>query len=132
MVKEVVEYLKNSEELKDKEIIIDYMPSQTGTFCLKAKKFEPVAEKYVDGGELRRYECTFCMREAYTFDNLQNGENCRILEALCECIEKWEKEGFYPQGQNFVKVEVTSGIYIISNDVSTAEYALDIRFLYMK
>ncbi len=130
MVKEIIAYLKNYGGFENKEIIIDYMPSQTGTFCLKAKKFEPVYEKYVDGGEIRQHICALCMREAYTFDNERNDKNTALLEAFITCLKEWDKKEFYPSGHDFIKAEAVSGIYIISNDVSTAEYAVDIRFLY--
>lgn len=130
MIKEIIDYLKLFEGFKGKEIIIDYMPSQTGTFCLKSSKFDPVYRKFVDGGCIKQHKCTLCMREAYTFDNNLNSQNTKFLEDFIKWLEIQEKDKVYPENHNFFQVDAISGIYIVSNDVSTAEYAVDLRFLY--
>ncbi len=128
MVKKIIDYLKNFEGFGGKEIILDYTPSQTGTFSLKPLKFDPVYEKFVDGGEIKQHICSLCMREAYTFDNQRNLKNISFFENFFKWLKIQNDLKNYPE--DCFEVNAVSGIYIISNDVSTVEYAVDLRFLY--
>ncbi len=130
MVEKIISYLKGYGGFKGKEIIIGYMPSQTGTLCLKTGEFKPLYKEYVDGGRVKQFICELCMREAYTFDNSRNVKNTAFLEGVISWLEEQNKKRAYPEGADFIKAEAISDIYIISNDVSTAEYAVKLRFLY--
>lgn len=113
---------------------MNYLAEKVNSISIEAVPCNPVARKYVDGGELRQYEFVFAFRDEYDEDKEKNIDTAEFFEELSELMEEKSDAGELPELDKYEAREMkcVSHGYAISNTQRTARYQMQCRFLYYK
>lgn len=116
-------------------ININFLDGEVDSFSLEEIPCTPVLKKYVDGSTLRQFEFTFCSREPYGAEIIQQIENSSFYEDFTEEIENKNHESILPIGDSNIEpisIEVTSNAYVVATEEDTAMYQINLNFKYLK
>ncbi len=121
-------------EMGKSEPNMNYLAERVNSISIETVPCNPVAKKYVDGGEVRQYEFVFAFRDEYDDDAEQNIETAEFFEELSRVIEEKSDAGELPEldGCEAREMRCVSHGYAISNTQRTARYQMQCKFLYYK
>ena len=121
--------------LENGRINVNYLGRRKADYSIESVPSEPVIRRYVDGTTLRQYVFVFASREFYDEDQLQNMDTARFYEELGAWIEEKNRGGELPLldgGSRALRLEVSTGGYILSSKPGTARFQLQCRLVYRK
>lgn len=133
-VKKYFESLNSMKEFSN-AINVNYLSENIDNFSIEEIPSQPIIKKYANGSTVRQFQFTFCSREIYSMEILQNINNSGFYETLCNEIETNNNNNIFPileNGLESLDLEITSTPYIISVDDNTGIYQVNFRLKYFK
>ena len=136
IIESITEYIKQLNCIKDFERIINvnYL-SEDESFSIEEIPCEPVIKKYIGGKTLRQFQFSFCGKEPYTAEIIQNLDNSGFYEIFADEIENKNDNGILPlikKGLEAKSIEVTSSSYCLRADEDKAIYQINLNLKYYK
>jgi len=124
IIESITDYIKRLKCIEEFERIINvnYL-SEDESFSVEEIPCEPVIKKYVGGKELKQFQFSFCGKEAYTAEIIQNLDNSGFYEIFADEIENKNNNGILPlirEGLETKSIEVTSTSYCLKADEDKA------------
>ena len=117
------------------EVNVNYLGRDGGEYSIDSLPSSPLVKRYVDGGEVRRFDFTFAAREFHDADCRQNTDSALACEKLIEWIEAEAEAGRLPEldgGLEAMGLEALSGGYVSSSNDATARFQIQCRLTYRK
>ncbi len=117
------------------EINVNYLGRGGGAYSIEALPSSPLVKRYVDGGEVRRFDFAFAAREYHDADCRQNADAALACEKLVEWIEAEAASGRLPEldgGLEAISLEALTGGYVSSSNDATARFQIQCRLIYRK
>ena len=77
IIEAIREYISKLDCMKvfDNAINVNYLDSETDSFSIEEVPSQSIIKKYVDGSSIRQFQFTFCSREPYGSEVIQNIDN---------------------------------------------------------
>lgn len=113
----------------------NFLDGEIDSFSIEEVPCKPVLKKYLDGSTKRQFQFSFCSREPYGAEIIQNIDNSGFYEDFTNEIENKNNEGILPIGTNNmepISIEVTSSAYVVATEEDTAMYQINLNFKYFK
>ena len=114
---------------------VDYLEGDSTTYSIESTPCEPIVKSYIGGDTIRQYQFTFCSREPYGPDVLQNIDNSEFYENFSNWIEEQNNIGNLPCltcNCKSQEIKVLSPGYAFQVDVDKARYQIELRLKYYK
>lgn len=132
-------FIRNCPHLQEFDGIIslnvDYLGDDTSLYSIEEVPCVPIIKSYINGDSIRQYQFTFCSREPYGSDVLQNISNSTFYEDFANWIEKQNKIKDLPlldKGMKSKSIEVLTGGYAVQASEHKARYQIDLVLKYFK
>lgn len=136
IIEAIREYISKLDCMKvfDNAINVNYLDSETDSFSIEEVPSQSVIKKYVDGSSIRQFQFTFCSREPYGSEVIQNIDNSTFYEDFANEIEDKNNKGILPllEDVEVRSLEVTSSAYAVSVTEDTAMYQINLNLKYFK
>ena len=137
IIESIRDYIENLDCMKtfNNAININFLDGEVDSFSLEEIPCTPILKRYVDGSTLRQFEFTFCSREPYGAEIIQQIENSGFYEDFTEEIENKNHESILPIGiDNIIPIgiEIISSAYVVTVEEDTALYQINLNFKYLK
>ena len=114
---------------------VNYLSDDTDTYSIEELPCEPILKRYADGSTKRQYQFTFCSREPYSAEILQNIENSGFYEEFADWIEENSDNSILPilDGKlEATSLKVISSAYVVQVTEDTANYQINLKLEYIK
>lgn len=114
---------------------VNYLGDDATTYSLEEIPTEPILKKYIDGSSIRQYQFTFCSREAYGQDTIQNIANSSFYEDFANWIDEQNSNKNLPlldKKMTSKSIEVLTNGYALQVDENMARYQIDLNLKYYK
>lgn len=136
IIEAIREYISKLDCLQEFEnaINVNYLDSETDSFSIEEVPSQSIIKKYVDGSSIRQFQFTFCSREPYGSEVIQNIDNSTFYEDFANEIEDKNNKGILPllEDVEVRSLEVTSSAYAVSVTEDTAMYQINLNLKYFK
>ena len=136
IIEAIREYISKLDCMKvfDNAINVNYLDSETDSFSIEEVPSQSVIKKYVDGSSIRQFQFTFCSREPYGSEVIQNIDNSTFYEDFANEIEDKNNKGILPllEDVEVRSLEVTSSAYAVGVTEDTAMYQINLNLKYFK
>ncbi|MGN1358662.1 MAG: chloramphenicol resistance protein [Bacilli bacterium] len=137
IIESIKNYIENLDCMKTfkNAINVNFLDGEMDSFSIEEIPCTPILKRYVDGITLRQFEFTFCSREPYGAEIIQQIENSSFYEDFVEEIEHKNHECILPIGVDNIEpvgIEITSSSYVATVTEDTALYQINLRFKYLK
>ena len=136
IIEAIREYISKLDCMKvfDNAINVNYLDSETDSFSIEEVPSQSVIKKYVDGSSIRQFQFTFCSREPYGSEVIQNIDNSTFYEDFANEIEDKNNKGILPllEDVEVRSLEVTRSAYAVSVTEDTAMYQINLNLKYFK
>ena len=137
IIESIRDYIENLDCMKtfNNAININFLDGEVDSFSLEEIPCTPILKRYVDGSTLRQFEFTFCSREPYGAEIIQQIENSGFYEDFTGEIENKNHESILPKGiDNIIPIgiEIISSAYVVTAEEDTALYQINLNFKYLK
>ena len=114
---------------------VNYLDDNADTYSIEEIPSEPIIKKYVNGDTKRQYQFTFCSREPYSAEILQNIENSGFYEKFAKWLENESLNGNLPileSGLIAQDIQAISNGYAYKVDEDKALYQIECKLIYLK
>lgn len=114
---------------------INFLDGEVDSFSLEEVPCEPILKRYIDGSSLRQFQFSFCSREPYGAEIIQQIDNSSFYDDFVEEIENKNNKGILPIGADNIEpieLKVTSSAYVVATEEDTAMYQINLNFKYFK
>ena len=114
---------------------VNHLSENTDTYSIEEVPCEPIIKKYADGSSKRQYQFTFCSKEPYGAEILQNIENSGFYEEFAEWIEEKNDNSILPMltgNLEATSIKVTSSGYCVQVSEDTATYQINLKLEYIR
>ena len=114
---------------------VNYLSENTNTYSIEEVPCELNLKWYADGSSKRQYQFTFCSKEPYGAEILQNIENSGFYEEFAEWIEENDDNSILPilDGKlEATSIKVISSGYVVQVTEDTATYQINLKLEYIK
>ena len=114
---------------------INYLSENIDSYSIEEVPCEPIIKRYADGSSKRQYQFTFCSKEPYGAEILQNIENSGFYEEFAEWIEENNNNSILPilEGNlEATSIKITSSSYVVQVTEDTATYQINLKLEYIK
>lgn len=119
------------------DLFFNAVPVKTGATCLVPS--DQLAEQYIDGSELRHYNCALTRFQAFSSDpnDMANITAVTDLEELADWLEAQTAAGnlpVFPEGCEVLEIRVlpSESGYMVAQDFSQAKYMIQFQIDYIK
>ena len=136
IIEAIREYISKLDCMKvfDNAINVNYLDSETDSFSIEEVPSQSIIKKYVDGSSIRQFQFTFCSREPYGSEVIQNIDNSTFYEDFANEIEDKNNKGILPllEDVEVRSLEVTSSAYAVSVTEEKGMYQINLNLKYFK
>jgi hypothetical protein len=111
---------------------VNYLGKDSTVYSLEEIPCDPIIKQYIDGSTIRQCQFTFCSREPYGADIMQNISNSGFYEDFANWIEGENKLPVLNDGYESQELKVLSPGYAFQVSEDKARYQIDLRLKYYK
>ncbi|ADL53213.1 chloramphenicol resistance protein [Clostridium cellulovorans] len=139
IIEAIKDFIKTCPYLEEFEggirINVNYLDGESVMYSIEEIPTEQVLKQYINGDSLRQLQFTFCSRESYSADVLQNIANSKFYEDFANWVEEQNDNENLPLLANkfeATEIKVLTNGYAVQVSEDTARYQIDLRLKYMK
>ena len=114
---------------------VNHLSENVDTYSIEEVPCEPIIKRYADGSSKRQYQFTFCGKEEYGPEILQNINNSGFYEEFADWIEENNNNGILPilpSNLEASSIKVTSNGYCVQVSEDTATYQINLKLEYIR
>ena len=124
----------NALKLYNNIVNVNYLDDEEDSFSIEELATEPIVKKYVDGRVMKQLDFTFCSREPYGVEVMQNLDNSSFYEDFANEIENNNNNDVLPvldSKYEAISLTVTSSSYLAYAEDDKAMYSINLKFKYI-
>lgn len=126
-------FLKESDE--GIRLNVNYLGDDATVYSIEELPCQPVIKTYVNGDSVRQFQFTFCSREPYGNNIVQNITNSDFYTDFADWINEQNNNKNFPtlaDGLNVEKIEVLTNGYAFAVSADKARYQIELKLRYLK
>lgn len=125
-----IQFVKEYNGFEGMNIKADYINIKTGELCLRTENYNPDVKAYTDGGKLKQFIFSVCLKEARVPATKESISNIGIMKGFISWLKIRGREGKFSLPGNSVAVDAISDVVTEKSDISCNIYSVKIRYLY--
>lgn len=129
----ILKLLNNCNCLNGFEISADFLKKEDKSICLKVPDTENIERTYCDGSGIFSSEIELNIR--LTANHQKNLFNRNFFETLSSELTSFGNIIAFPNYENLIqplKIEITEGANLLSDDIHSAKYKMKFRIHFLK
>lgn len=114
---------------------VDYLEENATAYMIEPEPAKAVVKSYIDGSSDKQCVFSFCSRDYYGPDNLQNLNNLGFYEDFSDWLRNCTEEKNLPtlgENKQSLKYEVLTQGYLHHAQAGKAQYRIQCRLVYFE